>query len=309
MRIGVDIGGTKTVVGLINESGEILDRQRIGSKGYSTSEELAFAISQQIENLLAKHALLLTELTHFGVGVPGTADWEKGTVLYSPNLMGENVPLADLMEKTLGLRPTVVQDSWAGAYAEYLFGQNKAYPDMMCITLGTGIGCGVVRSGRVFSGAMRTAGEIGHVSINPAGRLCSCGRRGCLETYASGTGIYAQALERFGDELKGLPQSAETVFDMARRGHPKACALLEDAADKLAFGLAALIDLFSCADIFISGGLSSYEEYFIAPMAEKIRAYGYPGWSRRFTPFVCKAALGYDAPLIGAAFLSAGQIT
>lgn len=308
MRISVDIGGTKTMIGLIDEAGVILDRRRIASKDYSSPKALVSAVSAEATELLGAHGLRPCDICHFGVGVPGTADWENGIVLYSPNLMGENVPLADYLEEALGMRPTIVQDSWAGAYAEYLFGQKKAYQDMMCITLGTGIGCGIIRSGRVFSGAMRTAGEIGHVSIDPHGRLCSCGRRGCLETYASGTGIYMLAAERFGEDMAGLPQNAETVFAMARQGHPKARELLGESSDRLAFGIAALIDIFSCADIFISGGLAGYEEYFVTPLSEKIRAYGYPGWSRRFAPFVRRAALGYDAPFIGAAFLSAGQI-
>lgn len=197
MRIGVDIGGTKIVGALIDDSGSMHGRFRLQSKGFASAQELAKGVAVEIEDLLAQNGLTKSDIEHFGVGIPGTADWVSGTVIYSPNLLGENVPLGQYIEEAVGMHPTVVQDSWAGAYAEYLFGQKQQYSDMLCVTLGTGIGCGVIQGGKVYAGMMHTAGEIGHVSIDMNGRPCSCGRRGCLETYASGTGIYNQAMELF----------------------------------------------------------------------------------------------------------------
>ncbi len=308
MRIGVDIGGTKILGGLIDEGGHVHDRFRLKSKDFSSPRALTEGVGQQLLALLQRNGLQMANIEHFGVGIPGTADWLNGRVIYSPNLLGENVPLGNYLEEAVGVRPTIVQDSWAGAYAEYRFGQQGQYQDMMCITLGTGIGCGIIQGGKVYSGLMHTAGEIGHVSIAMDGRPCSCGKRGCLETYASGTGIYAQAMEQFPEKLKDAVPGAEAVFDLAYQGDAQAIALLAQCTEYLAFGLAALIDITACNVIFISGGLSSHDDYMIAPLGEAIRRRGYPAWSKRIAPLVRKAALGCDAPLIGAAFLDAARI-
>jgi len=308
MRLGIDIGGTKVLGGLIDEQGMTHARFRLASKAYATPQALAHAIGEAVFRLLESNQLTLKDITHFGAGIPGTADWTSGHVIYSPNLFGESVPLGDYLEESIGLRPTVVQDSWAAAYAEYLWGQKKAFDSMLCITLGTGIGCGVIQHGKVFSGMLHTAGEIGHVSIDRNGPLCSCGRRGCLELYASGTGIYAQARERFPAKLAAMAPSAESVFELAYAGDEDALALIHDSVDNLAFGLGTLINILACSNIFISGGLSVHEDLIIKPLSDAIMPYGYPAWSHRTRPLVQRAALGDEAPMIGAAFLTADQI-
>ncbi len=308
MRLGIDIGGTKVFGGLIDEQGRAQDRFRLASKEYATPQVLAGAIGKSVSQLLRNNKLSLCNISHLGVGIPGTADWTTGQVIYSPNLFGESVPLGDYLEEAIGLRPTIVQDSWAAAYAEYLWGQKKAYRDMLCITLGTGIGCGIIQQGRVYSGTLHTAGEIGHVSIDMNGRLCGCGRRGCLELYASGTGIYAQACERFPKKLANKPLCAETVFELAYSGDEDALALIHESVDKLAFGLGTLINVLACSSIFISGGLSAHEDLMIKPLSEAVVRYGYPAWSHRVRPLVRRAALGEEAPMIGAAFLTTDLI-
>ena len=308
MRLGIDIGGTKVLGGLIDENGQVLDRFRLSSKGYDTPQALAEAIAESIAALLQRHHITLDSIVHIGAGIPGTADSLTGQVVYSPNLFGSSVPLGDVLEQAIGKRPAIVQDSWAAAYAEYRWGQKQAYDSMCCITLGTGIGCGVIQHGKVFSGMLHTAGEIGHVSIDMNGPLCSCGRRGCLERYASGTGIYRQAQERFPEKLVNRHPGAEAVFDLAYAGDEDALALIRDCVDKLAFGLGTLVNILGCSNIFISGGLSVHEELMIRPLSEAIARYGYPAWSHRIKPLVQKAALGEDAPMIGAAFLTGDLI-
>ncbi|MGN0753959.1 MAG: ROK family protein [Aristaeellaceae bacterium] len=308
MRLGIDIGGTKVLGGLIDEQGRTHDRFRLASKAYATPQALAGAIGKSVSQLLRDNQLRLCDISHLGVGIPGTADWTTGHVIYSPNLFGKSVPLGDYLEEAIGLRPTIVQDSWAAAYAEYLWGQKKAYSDMVCVTLGTGVGCGIIQQGRVYSGILHTAGEIGHVSIDMNGRLCGCGRRGCLELYASGTGIYSQARERFPEKLTNKPLCAETVFELAYAGDEDALELIHESVDKLAFGLGTLINILACNNIFISGGLSAHEDLMIKPLSEAIVRYGYPAWSSRVRPLVQKAALRDEAPMIGAAFLTTDLI-
>ncbi|MCE5344226.1 MAG: ROK family protein [Eubacteriales bacterium] len=307
-RIGIDIGGTKVNMGIIREDGTVLDCDGIASKGADDAGDLVNEICHRMEACLTRNHLTMEEIYHVGVGIPGTADYRNGIVRYSSNLFGTNVPLADYFQEHWQRRVTVVQDSWAAAWAEYLFGQKKKWPSMLCLTIGTGIGCGIILNGHVYGGAMNTAGEIGHTSIVPNGRLCSCGRRGCLETYASGTAILEQALERFPEKLKDLPQKGETVFELAYEGDQAVLGLIEESVDKLARGLAMMINIFSVNVITISGGMCIHEKLIINPLPEKIRGYGYPAWAEKNEPLVLQAKLGSYAPMVGAAFLDRDNI-
>ena len=308
-RLGIDIGGTKVNMGIIREDGTILDCEAIPSRAAGDAQALVGEICRRTEACLQRNQLSMEEITHIGVGIPGTADYQNGIVCYSSNLFGENVPLGDYFEQHWARRVTVLQDSWAAAWAEYLFGQQRAYSSMLCLTIGTGIGCGVILNGHVYGGPMNTAGEIGHTPVVPNGRPCSCGRRGCLETYASGTAILEQALERFPQKFDGRERKGETVFDLAYAGDREALQLIEDCVDKLAYGLAMMIDILSVRVITISGGMCIHKKLMIDPLSEKIQAYGYPAWASKHQPLVLQAALGSYAPMVGAAFLSKENIT
>lgn len=309
-RVGVDIGGTKVAIGLLDSDGNILQRDVIGTPPVTDgSARFADSICQAIRDLLQTGGVEISQVEGFGVGIPGTADWKNGVALYCPNLFGaEKIPLADLFESRLGIRPAIVQDSWAAAYAEYRFGTGETSPDMICVTVGTGVGCGVILKGKVFGGALGTAGELGHVPVVYRGRPCSCGRRGCLERYVSGTAIYTQAMERFPEKLRGMPEKAETVFALAYAGDGEALALIAECADMLAYGLSLAIDLLAVDTVVVSGGVSAHRTLLIDPLEAKIRTYAYPPWARNEKLRVLPAGLGSEAPLVGAAFLTAEQI-
>ncbi len=308
-RLGIDIGGTKVNMGIIREDGTVLDCEAIPSKAAGDAQTLVETICRHTEACLSRNSLTLAAVGHIGVGIPGTADCRTGTVLFSSNLFGENVPLADYFEKHWGRRVTVVQDSWAAAWAEYLFGQRRAHSSMLCLTIGTGIGCGVILNGHVYGGRMNTAGEIGHTPVVPDGRACSCGKRGCLETYASGTAILEQALERFPEKFEGKERRGETVFELAYAGDADALRLIEDCVDKLAYGLAIMVNILSVDVITVSGGMCIHKALIVDPLPDKIRACGYPAWAKRYKPLVLQATLGSYAPMIGAAFLTEDDIT
>ncbi|MDD3411333.1 MAG: ROK family protein [Eubacteriales bacterium] len=307
-RLGIDIGGTKVNIGIVREDGTVLDSRCISSREAGDARALVEKVCREAEECLAGHGLTLESIHHIGVGIPGTADYLNGVVKYSSNLFGRDVPLADYFEARWGRRVTVVQDSWAAAWAEYLFGQKRAFDSMLCLTIGTGIGCGVILGGRVYGGAMHTAGEIGHTPVVPGGRLCSCGRRGCLETYASGTAILDQAMERFPQKFEGRARRSETVFDLAYAGDSDALTLIGDCVDKLAYGLAMMMNILSVSVVTISGGVCIHDQLLIQPLPEKIRAYGYPAWADEHTPRVLQARLGSLAPMVGAAFLTKDDI-
>lgn len=309
-RIGMDIGGTKVALGLLDGEGAILRSTVLPTPSLAGgADAFADTLCEAFRTFVMHNGFTLSQIEGFGVGVPGTADWKNGVVRYCPNLFGaEQLPLADLFERRLGLRPTIVQDSWAAAYAEYEFGRRRQTPDMLCVTVGTGIGCGVVLNGKVFGGALGTAGELGHVPIVFEGRPCSCGRRGCLERYVSGTAIFTQATERFPDKLRDLPQKAESVFTLAYAGDPEALSLIAECADKLAYGLSLAIDLLAVDTVVVSGGVSAHRKLLIDPLEERIRAYAYPPWAKNERLKVLPAALGSEAPMVGAAFLTGEKI-
>ncbi|HNW87592.1 MAG TPA: ROK family protein [Candidatus Limiplasma sp.] len=308
-RIGIDIGGTKVNAGIVAQDGSVICKRAFPSAGAEQPRAFARMIADAADEMLAREGIDPGQVEHIGIGIPGTADYRNGIVEYSCNLFGEHqVPLAEYFRELKGWNPTVVQDSWAAAYAEYRFGRNRESPDMLCVTVGTGIGCGVISGGKVFSGAMHTAGEIGHTPIEWQGRPCACGKRGCLERYASGTAILEQAMERFPDKLRDLPAKAESVFQLAYAGDGDALGLIAECVDRLAYGLAIMIDILSTDTVVISGGISAHEALFIAPLQEKILAYGYTPWARKRLIRVSRAKLGSDAPMIGAAFLTQAEI-
>jgi len=308
-RVGIDIGGTKVALGLLKSDGTVVRSTVVPTPFAQGEEAFVQSICTALHAMLIQKGDTLSQIEGIGIGVPGTADWKKGIVRYCPNLFGAvQLPLADLFEKQLGIRPSIVQDSWAAAYAEYEFGRHRQTPNMLCITVGTGIGCGVILNGKVFGGALGTAGELGHVPIVFEGRLCSCGRRGCLERYVSGTAIFTQAMESFPEKLKDLPPKAESVFSLAYAGERDALSLIAECVDKLAYGLSLAIDVLAVDTVIISGGVSVHKELLIDPLEEKIRSYAYPPWAKNEKLQVLQASLGSEAPMVGAAFLTADQI-
>ncbi len=307
-RVGIDIGGTKVNIGLVRPNGSVVVHRIISSSGAKQTKAFVDSICSELLSMLSSVSVSLNQVQHIGIGIPGTADSRHGIVEYSCNLFGENVPLGDYFQHCLGRPVFIVQDSWSAAWAEHLFGAGKGRRNMMCITIGTGIGCGVLLDGKILSGAMHTAGELGHTPIVWNGRTCSCGRKGCLEAYASGTAIWTQAMERFPEKLKGLPQQTESVFELASQNDDDALQLIEECVDKLAYGIALGMNLLAMDTVIISGGICAQQKFMIDPLPQRILSYGYPAWAAKRTITVLPAHLGADAPMVGAAFLTLDEM-
>lgn len=308
-RIGIDIGGTKVNIGLVNACGKILDQEVLPSLGAQQPAAFVDGIAQRVEKILKRNSIPIHEIEHIGVGIPGTADAVRGVVEFSNNLFGfEEVPLAELFQKRLGVEVSVVQDSWAAAYAEHRFGLEQRHKSLLCVTVGTGIGCGIILNGKVYAGPLHTAGELGHIPIVYNGRDCTCGKKGCLEQYCSGTAIWRQAMERFPGLLQNMEQKAESVFAIAEAGNCEALQLIDECMDKLAYGLAIMIDILSVDVIIISGGVCKQDKLYIAPLRDRMLAYGYPSWARQNNLTILKARLGSNSPMVGAAFLTADHM-
>jgi glucokinase len=212
-------------------------------------------------------------------------------------------PIGELFEKYLDHKVLIAQDSRNGVIAEMLFGAGKGYSDILLITLGTGIGCGIIINKKLFCGAMNTAGELGHMPIVKNGRSCVCGNKGCLERYASGTGILEGALEKFPNKFLGMEKTCENVFKMVYKGDNEIYKYIDECVDNLAFGIANAVSLFSAEAVIISGGLCVHEDLIVKPLEEKVYKHGYYSWTHLKRLKIHKALLGSDAPMIGASML------
>ncbi|MCL3863307.1 ROK family protein [Actinotalea sp. K2] len=303
LRIGVDIGGTKTRLGLVTPGGEVIAEKTIPTASGVTCAEHVTRISSSTRQLLADSGKELSDVRTIGVGVPGTADPNTGVVEYCPNLGWDREPLADHLESHLDIRPHVLQDSRAAAWAERLFGVEPSVESFLAVTVGTGIGCGIVLNNELLMGAMNTAGELGHSTLYRNGRQCSCGNRGCVEQYVSGTAILRRALEAFPDDFGGRPILTQTVFALAAEGHPPAQRLLEEALDDLAHAVVNAVNILSVEAVILSGGLCVYEELFVSPLRTRVLDLAYEPWRRQHKMDVFASRLGPSAPMIGAAFL------
>ncbi len=303
LSTGIDIGGTKVSLALVDVKGRIYDSRRLDVQPVETPDSLIARISQAIKELWERNDLSVNKIKSIGVGVPGTVDPENGLVEYCPNLGWEDIPAGVIFHNTLGREVVISQDSRAAAWAEYLLGAGRGTRSMACVTIGTGIGCGIVMNGKIFNGAMNTAGELGHTIYSRNGKQCNCGLRGCLERYCSGTGIFERAYECAPDLFKNLSHKTETVFELARSNNKKMLEVIHDAVVDLSIGIANMVSILSPEMIVISGGLCEHEDLIINPLRELVYANGYHSWSRKKQLKIEKAELGPYAPVIGAGLL------
>ena len=306
LNIGIDIGGTKVNIGLVDQSGNILFKKKVMTDSKKNPEDLIKQISSYTLEIIKDQNLTMDEIGFIGAGVPGTVDPSTGIISYLPNLSWYEVPCGNYFEEYLGRKVLIAQDSRNGALAEMLFGAGRGYTNLLCIAIGTGIGCGVIIDKKIYNGALNTAGELGHTPVVKGGRKCVCGNEGCLERYSSGTAILEGALQRYPKKFCDREKSCEAVFAMAYEGDKEILDFIDECVDYLAFGIANAISLFSPEAIIISGGLCEHKELYVDPIEEKMYKYGYFSWTHLHKTRVHQAILGSDAPMIGAAMLERG---
>jgi glucokinase len=307
LNVGVDVGGTNIKFGVIGEDGQIVFQEKIKTDPSRGSSAIVRSIIQGIDAILLKASLRPQDVNSIGLGVPGTADAKSGVVVYAPNLFWRNVEIVKEIQQAVPLPVFIAQDTRAAAWAEYLIGAGKGLRGVAGVTLGTGIGCGMVLDGKIFHGALNTAGEFGHQIVELDGRLCNCGRRGCLEAYAGGLAIVRDAkknIPAMNEHLRQNPSEdgVQYVYQQAHEGNPHAIQLTERVVKYIGMGLVNLINLNSVDLIAISGGISNApSELLLDPLIEFVRNSAYESAAKKVR--VCRSALGEDAPLIGAALL------
>lgn len=309
LAIGVDIGGTRVKAGVVTPDGEVLERVERATPTHSP-EATEDAIVDIVADLRSRH-----RVRSVGVGAAGFVDETRSTVLFAPHLAWRREPLrARLVERTR-LRVVVENDANAAAWAEYRYGAARGEESVVMVTLGTGIGGGIVRDGLLERGRHGMAGEFGHMTLVPDGRRCQCGDRGCWEQYAGGSALASAAREfaATGTPLAGALVDAvdgdvallngRVVAHCAEAGDPASADLIRDVGTWLGIGLANLAAALDPSILVVGGGVSAAGELLMGP-ARSTFTHSLTGRGFRPEPLVVVAQLGNDAGFIGAADLA-----
>ncbi len=294
--IGVDLGGTNLRAAAIDEGGRIIEKIA-GSTDLSSGRDAVIGdIVANIVKLRDKHGA--SGLAGVGIGVPGFILIEKGIILGSHNMPGfEDYPARDEIERRLGAPVVLENDANAAALGEKWMGAGRDVDDLVLLTLGTGIGGGIISGGRVLHGYLGMAGELGHITVDPAGNLCGCGNHGCMEKHASATAVSAMAkLLSLGDDL-----TSQQVYELAVAGDRNAERIFQSMGRALGIGLAALVNIFNFPLYLLSGGMLPAWDLFAPTMFEEVRLRSFS--FRNSDTRIEKAILGNEAGLFGAAYL------
>ena len=313
-RIGVDLGGTNIAVGLINDEYEIIARAGTKTNIPRPAEEIFADIVKCAKEAVAKAGIEMSEVASIGIGTPGSCDKKNGVILYANNLYFDNVPAAELVNKELpGIPVYIENDANCAALGEALAGSGKGKKSFIAVTLGTGVGSGIVLDGQVLTGCNDAGGELGHMVIKFDGEPCNCGRIGCWERYASATALVNQtkaAMLEHKDSVMWQLASGDvenaggrTAFDAMRIGDKWGTAVVENYIRYIAIGTTNIVNIFQPEMICFGGGICNEGETLLAPIREHVARERYSKKQAVQTE-ICRATLGNDAGIIGAACLS-----
>lgn len=314
-RIGIDLGGTNIVAGLVEQDFRIVDKCSVKTRVPRSVESMAADMAQMAQTLLERNRLLWQDVASLGVGVPGTANPENGHMEDANNLGFDDVPFLTLLAEKIPVPVYFGNDANVAAWGEYLTGGYREDSFVM-VTVGTGIGGGIILGGSLWPGINGAAAEFGHMTIDHDGVPCNCGRRGCFEAMASANALIAQARKQMQSHPESLLWSlcggnaakveAKTVFDGAAAGDETARELLDTYITYLAEGIANVINIFQPAVLCVGGGVSRAGEALLRPLREKVARRIYSRNSKRNTRIEL-AKLDNDAGILGAALLGSGR--
>jgi len=309
LACGIDVGGTKIAGGVVDAAGCILEELKVESPA-DDAQAMEEAIATLVTELASRH-----DIACVGIGAAGYVDSGRAHVLFAPNLAWRDLDLKAELEARVHLPVVVENDANAAAWGEFAFGAGKDIDDLLLVTVGTGVGGGIVLDGNLHRGAFGVAAEIGHMRVVPGGVLCGCGNHGCLESYGSGTALVREAraaaeggsllardlLDRAGGDVSAI--NGPLITEAARAGDPFAMERLADLGTWLGEGIASLAAVLDPAMVAIGGGVSEAEDLLLDPIRA---AFGKQLTGRGHRPVaeIRKAELGNKAGLIGAADLA-----
>ncbi len=310
MYIGIDLGGTNIAAGLVSENCDILLRKSRPTRPERGAQAIVDDMAEMCGELTGAHGISLKELDWIGVGSPGSVDPLLNQIVFSGNLPFRNTPLGEMLSSRVGSPVYLGNDGNAAALGEVYAGAARDYDSALLVTIGTGIGGGIVIDRRIHTGFNGMAGEIGHMAIVEGGRQCTCGRKGCWEAYASASGLIALTREAMEKDKKssmwelagGLDRvDGRTSFDGLRLGDTSARGVVDAFIRYLACGLANIIDILQPAIVCLGGGVAKEGEALLKPLRKLTRTESFDVGDRHCE--ITAAALGNDAGIIGAAML------
>ena len=308
--VGVDLGGTNVKTAVVSTGRELLAKDSRLSEAAGGPEAVMDTMEQSVRDVLAEAGQSLEQVLAVGFGAPGPMNWQTGVVYCPPNLPGwKNVPLASTMSARLGVPCYVENDANAAAFGEFWMGAGRGTQCMVVLTLGTGVGGGIVVFGQLLRGIDGTAAELGHLKVQRDGRLCGCGSHGCLEAYASVTGMIRTAvkgLDKGKDSiLKEMCQSdlermtGKMIFDAAQQGDKLAQKVFRETATWLGLGIASLVNMLNPEKVVLCGGMIDAGDLLFAPVIETVRENAFEVPANRCA--IVPAGLGADAGVLGCA--------
>ena len=313
--IGIDLGGTNIKGGVVDGDGSVVYRTSIATMGDEGRDVVLDRIAMLIDQVHEAAGLDWNVIAAIGIGSPGPLDPKRGLIVHAPNLPGwENLPLRDIMEKRFPVPVLVENDANAAAFGETWVGAGKGCTATILLTLGTGIGGGIVLNGKVWQGADGMGAELGHMTIDYQGRKCNCGSQGCIEAYASATAMVRRMREAIeaGEEssMKATIDDPEKftaagIHDAAVAGDALAARILDETGRLLGVAIASFINIFNPERVILSGGMTEAGEMLFGPMREEVarRAFDLSVEGCE----IVKAALPADAGIIGAAAFALQQ--
>ena len=312
--IGVDIGGTSIKAGLVTEKGHLIYKESTLTQKDAGYKVLAKDISDLVFSVLLKNNLSQEEIEAIGIGYPGSVDNEKGTIIYSNNIsVDKGSPIREELEKYIKKPVYLGNDADCAALGEYFAIGDDKIKNLVAVTFGTGVGCGIIIDKKIYTGSNGSAGEVGHTVIVMDGKDCTCGRKGCWEAYASVTALIRDAKIAASEnpssalchriKENGGKANGKMVFDCAQSGDETAKKLLDRYIRYIGEGIVNLINIFQPEYVVIGGGISSQKDALVNPVKKYVSTRIY-GAGRLSCPDIVAAKMGNDAGIIGAALLA-----
>ncbi len=297
VRVGITIGSSTTQIGLVDDQQNLMAVKKFPTDNKMTPQEIIDDVAVKTLDLLEEEGIPLDQCIGVGVGVPGTIDRRKGSVIYSNNIKWEDVPLAKRLGKVIPCPVRIANNADCAALGEAVAGAGKDYSDVVMFTLGNGVGGGIILNGQVFEGGIMGGSEVGHQVIRVNGRLCSCGRKGCLEAYISVPALIRAASQRTGADI-----SLEEIFKLAHNGDIDMQEVIEQYEQMLGTGIVNIVNMFRPQLILLGGAMSDYAGDMIEPLREMLQSDCFGG-ANGLVPEIAVARLGSYAGIIGAANL------
>ena len=311
-RIGVDLGGTNIATGVIDENNKIIGRGKVKTRAPRPAEAIFDSIKEAVDMAVVNAGINYDEIISVGIGTPGSVNKDTGAIEFSNNLKFHNVPAKAMLEERLKKPVYLENDANAAALGEAVAGCGNGVKNFVAVTLGTGVGSGIIIDGKIYRGSNFCGGEMGHMVINVDGIPCNCGRKGCWEKYASATALVSQAVEAMQSNKESLlwqtcdgdlnKVEGKTIFEALDMGDATAKAVVDRYLYYVAIGLANVINALQPESVCIGGGISGQGEKILQPIREIVKAERYSVYADKQAA-ILPAALGNDAGIIGAALL------